>query len=86
MVVLALAIAVASVVVVVLLEESLDRSVTESARSTGRQVAIQLVREGSRDLSASDVASTGDTEAVTQVLDKLATPIAGDPAITGDPP
>ncbi|MEV4598803.1 HAMP domain-containing sensor histidine kinase [Amycolatopsis sp. NPDC049253] len=85
-VVLALAIAVACVVVVVLLEESLDRSVTESARSTGRQVAIQLVREGSRDLSASDVASTGDTEAVTQVLDKAGTPIAGDPAITGHPP
>ncbi|WP_326566664.1 HAMP domain-containing sensor histidine kinase [Amycolatopsis rhabdoformis] len=85
-VVLALAIAVACVVVVVLLEESLDRSVTESARSAGRQVAIQLVREGARDLSASDVASTGDTEAVTQVLDKNNVPIAGDPAITGHPP
>jgi signal transduction histidine kinase len=83
---LALAIATACVVVVLLLEESLDRSVTESARSTGRQVAIQLVREGTRDLSASDVASTGDTEAVTQVLDARGTPIASDPAITGQPP
>ncbi|WP_328604837.1 HAMP domain-containing histidine kinase [Amycolatopsis sp. NBC_00345] len=83
---LALAIATACVVVVLLLEESLDRSVTESARSTGRQVAIQLIREGTRDLSASDVASTGDTEAVTQVLDARSTPIASDPAITGQPP
>ncbi len=83
---LALAIAAAGVVVVLLLEESLDRSVTESARSTGRQVAIQLVREGARDLSASDVASTGDTEAVTQVLDARGVPIASDPAIVGHPP
>ncbi|MDT8911034.1 ATP-binding protein [Amycolatopsis sp. PS_44_ISF1] len=83
---LALAIATACVVVVLLLEESLDRSVTESARSTGRQVAIQLVREGTRDLSSSDVASTGDTEAVTQVLDASGKPIASDPAITGQPP
>ena len=83
---LALAIATACVVVVFLLEESLDRSVTESARSTGRQVAIQLVREGARDLSASDVASTGDTEAVTQVLDARGHPIASDPAIAGHPP
>ncbi|HEY3465838.1 MAG TPA: two-component sensor histidine kinase, partial [Amycolatopsis sp.] len=78
---LALATAAAGVVVVLLLEESLDRSVTESARSTGRQVAIQLVREGARDLSASDVASTGDTEAVTQVLNARGVPIASDPAI-----
>ncbi|MFI5608299.1 sensor histidine kinase [Amycolatopsis sp. NPDC051903] len=83
---LALAIAAACVVVVLLLDESLDRSVTESARSTARQVAIQLVREGSKDLSSSDVASTGDTEAVTQVLDRRGTPIAGDPAIVGHPP
>ncbi|WP_329054503.1 ATP-binding protein [Amycolatopsis sp. NBC_01488] len=83
---LALAIAAALAVVVVLLEESLDRSVTESARSTGRQVAIQLVREGARDLSASDVASTGDTEAVTQVLNARGVPIASDPAIVGHPP
>ncbi|MEC3979953.1 sensor histidine kinase [Amycolatopsis sp. H20-H5] len=82
---LALAMAAAGVVVVVLLEESLDRSVTESARSTGRQVAIQLAREGARDLSASDVASTGDTEAVTQVLDMRGRPIASDPAIVGRP-
>lgn len=83
---LALAIAAALAIVVVLLEESLDRSVTESARSTGRQVAIQLVREGARDLSASDVASTGDTEAVTQVLNAQGRPIASDPAIVGHPP
>jgi signal transduction histidine kinase len=83
---LALAIAAALAVVVVLLEESLDRSVTESARGTGRQVAIQLVREGARDLSASDVASTGDTEAVTQVLNAQGRPIASDPAIVGHPP
>jgi len=82
---LALAMAAAGVVVVVLLEQSLDHSVTESARSTGRQVAIQLAREGARDLSASDVASTGDTEAVTQVLDAGGQAIASDPAIVGRP-
>ncbi|RJQ85971.1 sensor histidine kinase [Amycolatopsis panacis] len=83
---LALAIATACVVVVLLLDESLDRSVTESARTTARQVAIQLVREGARDLSASDVASTGDTEAVTQVLGSNTRPIASDPSIVGHPP
>jgi signal transduction histidine kinase len=82
---LALAMAAAGVVVVVLLEDSLDRSVTESARSAGRQVAIQLAREGARDLSASEVASTGDTEAVTQVLDLGGRAIASDPAIVGRP-
>src|SRR5437763_1136617 len=83
---LALAIATACVVVVLLLEESLDRSVTESARATVRQVAIQLARQGARDLSATDVASTGDTEAVRQVLGADHKPIAGDPAIVGRPP
>ena len=83
---LALAIATACVVVVLLLEESLDRSVTESARGTVRQVAIQLARQGARDLSATDVASTGDTEAVTQVLGADHKPIASDPAIVGRPP
>jgi len=82
---LALAIATACVVVVFLLEESLERGVTESARSTGRQVAIQLIRQGARDLSPTDVASTGDTEAVTQVLDHRGMPIASDPAIVGQP-
>ncbi|MGW7532931.1 HAMP domain-containing sensor histidine kinase [Amycolatopsis sp. NPDC054798] len=82
---LALAIATACVVVVLLLQQSLDRSVTESARSTARQVAVQLVRAGARDLSPSDVASTGDTEAVTQVLGPRSTPIASDPAIVGRP-
>ncbi|WP_245573326.1 HAMP domain-containing sensor histidine kinase [Amycolatopsis benzoatilytica] len=85
MLALALAIATACVVVVLLLDQSLDRSVTESARSTARQVAIQLVRAGARDLSPSDVASTGDTEAVTQVLGSRGTPIASDPAIVGRP-
>jgi signal transduction histidine kinase len=83
---LALAMVTAGVLVALLLEESLDRSVTESARSTGRQVANQLVRQGARDLSASDVASTGDTEAVTQVLNARGVPIASDPAIVGQPP
>ena len=82
---LALALATAGIVVVVLLEQSLDTTITDSARSTGRQVAIQIAREGARDLSASEVASTGDTEAVTQVLDRNGAAIASDPAIAGRP-
>lgn len=82
---LALALATAGVVVVVLLEQSLDSTITESARSTGRQVAIQIAREGAKELSASEVASTGDTEAVTQVLDRNGAVLASDPAIAGRP-
>ena len=82
---LALAMATAGVIVVVLLEGSLDSTITESARSTGRQVANQIVRVGTRDLRASDVASTGDTEAVTQVLDSRGAVVASDPAIVGRP-
>lgn len=83
---LALALVTAGVVVLLLLEESLDAGVTQSARSTGRQVAIRLAAEGTKDLTASDVASTGDTEAVTQVLNGTRRVIASDPAITGRPP
>jgi signal transduction histidine kinase len=82
---LALAMVTAGVVVVVLLEGSLDRTITESARSAGRQVANQIAREGARDLSASEVASTGDTEAVIQVLDGRGAVVASDPAIAGRP-
>jgi signal transduction histidine kinase len=82
---LALAMAVAGIIVVVLLEGSLGSTITESARSTGRLVAKQIVTEGTRDLSAGDVASTGDTEAVTQVLDSRGVTVASDPAIAGRP-
>ena len=82
---LALAMTTAGIIVVVLLEGSLDRTITDSARSTGRQVALQVAREGARDLSSSAVASTGDTEAVTQVLDARGVAVASDPAIAGRP-
>jgi signal transduction histidine kinase len=82
---LALAMATAGIVVVVLLEGSLDGSLTESARSTGRQVAIQIAREGAKDLSSTDVAATGDTEAVTQVLNSRGDAVTSDPAIAGRP-
>jgi signal transduction histidine kinase len=80
---LALAMATAGIVVVVLLEGSLDGTITESARSTGRQVANQIARDGAQDLSATGVATTGDTEAVIQVLNSYGAPVASDPALVG---
>ncbi|HET6500145.1 MAG TPA: HAMP domain-containing sensor histidine kinase [Amycolatopsis sp.] len=80
-VVLALALAVAEAGVVVLLNWSLDKATTDSARSSARQVANQLSREGAGDLSDNDVASTGDTAAVIQVLGSTGRPIASDPVI-----
>lgn len=81
--VLALALVVAEAGVVVLLNWSLDKATTDSARGTARQVATQLVRQGARNLSDNDVASTGDTAAVIQVLDGAGFPIASDPVIAG---
>lgn len=82
-VVLALALAVSEIGVVLLLSWSLDRATTDSARSSARQIANQLAREGSRELTDNDVASTGDTAAVIQVLDSHGRPIASDPVIAG---
>ena len=82
-VVLASALAVAGTTVVVLLGWSLDRATTDSARESAREVAGRLARQGARDLSDSDVASTGDTSGVIQVLDSARRPIASDPAISG---
>ena len=84
--VLALAFVLAGVVVVVLLGWSLDKASTEDARSAGKQVINEIVKEGARDLTASDVASTGDTASVIQVLDGADRPIASDPAIAGYAP
>ncbi|MFD9958072.1 ATP-binding protein [Amycolatopsis sp. NPDC058986] len=84
--VLALAMVVAGVLVVLLLENSLDRNVTESARSTGLQVARQLAKVGAAGLSDTGVAATGDAEAVTQVLDARGRPATSDPAIADHPP
>ncbi|GLY68210.1 two-component sensor histidine kinase [Amycolatopsis taiwanensis] len=84
-VVLATALALAGVAVVVLLGWSLDRAATDSARDSAHQVASQLARQGARDLSDSDVASTGDTSGVTQVLDRTGRPIASDPVISNRP-
>jgi signal transduction histidine kinase len=82
---LALALATAGIVLVVLLDQSLDRAITQSARSTGTQVANQLAAEGARELTATEVASTGDSAAVTQVLDAAGNPITSDPEIAGRP-
>jgi signal transduction histidine kinase len=79
--VLALTLVIVGVVVVVLLGWSLDAATTEDARSAGRQVAKQIAKEGARDLTASDVASTGDAASVIQVLDGPGHPVASDPAI-----
>ncbi|HJQ46184.1 MAG TPA: HAMP domain-containing sensor histidine kinase [Amycolatopsis sp.] len=84
--VLALAFVLAGVIVVVLLGWSLDKASTEDARSAGKQVINEIVKDGARDLTASDVASTGDTASVIQVLDRAGRPIASDPAISGRPP
>ncbi|HVW43052.1 MAG TPA: HAMP domain-containing sensor histidine kinase [Amycolatopsis sp.] len=84
--VLALALVVAGVVVVVLLGWSLDKASTEDARSAGKQVVNEIRRDGARDLTSSDVASTGDTASVIQVLDSTGHPVASDPAITGYAP
>jgi len=84
--VLALAFVVAGVVVVVLLGWSLDKASTEDARSAGKQVVNEVQKEGARDLTSSDVASTGDTASVIQVLGNTGRPIASDPAIAGHAP
>jgi signal transduction histidine kinase len=82
-VVLALALVVSEAGVVILLNWSLDTATTDSARGTARQVATQLVRQGAWNLSDTDVASTGDTAAVIQVLDGGGSPIANDPVVAG---
>ncbi|TVT07734.1 HAMP domain-containing histidine kinase [Amycolatopsis bartoniae] len=76
----------AGLVVILLLERSLDNSTTEDARSAGRQVVNEIAKEGARSLTADDVASTGDTASVIQVLDRAGRPVASDPAIAGEPP
>jgi signal transduction histidine kinase len=76
----------AGIVVIQLLGWSLDKATTEDARSAGRQVSNELAKEGARDLTSSDVASTGDSASVIQVLDRAGRPIAADPAISGRPP
>ncbi|WP_243770279.1 sensor histidine kinase [Amycolatopsis acidicola] len=85
-VVLALALATLGILLVVLLNWSLSNATTDSARSSGKQVANQIVREGAKELSESDVASTGDAEAVIQVLDRTGQPVAADPSISGRGP
>ncbi|TVT24322.1 HAMP domain-containing histidine kinase [Amycolatopsis acidiphila] len=76
----------AGIVVVLLLGWSLDKATTEDARSAGRQVGNEIAKEGARDLTSSDVASSGDSASVIQVLDRTGRPIASDPAISGRPP
>ncbi|TNC27053.1 HAMP domain-containing histidine kinase [Amycolatopsis alkalitolerans] len=76
----------AGIVVVLLLGWSLDKATTENARSAGRQVIKEIAKEGARDLTASDVASTGDSASVIQILGPAGGPIASDPAIAGRPP
>lgn len=76
----------AGVVVIMLLGWSLDNATTEDARSADRQVLGQLAKQGAKDLTSSDVASTGDSASVIQVLDASGRPIASDPAISGMPP
>ncbi|NKQ57393.1 HAMP domain-containing histidine kinase [Amycolatopsis sp. K13G38] len=84
--VLALAFVAAGVVVVVLLGWSLDKASTENARSAGKQVINEIRKAGARDLTSSDVASTGDTASVIQVLGSTGQPIASDPSISGQAP
>ncbi|WP_236791546.1 HAMP domain-containing sensor histidine kinase [Amycolatopsis sp. GM8] len=76
----------AGVVVILLLGWSLDKATTENARSAGKQVIADITKEGARDLTGSDVASTGDSASVLQVLDRAGRPVASDPAIAGRPP
>ncbi|MDQ0383068.1 sensor histidine kinase [Amycolatopsis thermophila] len=82
----AAAIVVAGAAVVLLLGWSLDRSTTEDARSAGRQVAHEIAREGARELTGADVASSGDSASVLQVLDAQGQVITADPALAGLPP
>ncbi|WAL64782.1 HAMP domain-containing sensor histidine kinase [Amycolatopsis cynarae] len=84
-VVLTLALALANVMVIVLLSWSLDKATTQDARSAGRQVANELAKQGTRDLTPSDVASSGDAASMIQVLDANGVPVASDPAIVGYP-
>src|SRR5438067_2176136 len=83
---LALALAVAEIGVVLLLEWSLDKATTDNARSAARQVSAQIAREGAQGLTDNDLASTGDTAAVIQVLDAAGRPLTSDPVIAGRPP
>jgi signal transduction histidine kinase len=85
-VVVALTFALVGIIVVVLLGWSLDKATTQDARSAGRQVMNEIAKEGARDLTGNDVASTGDTASVIQVLDSRGHPIASDPAIAGRAP
>ncbi|NIH81331.1 sensor histidine kinase [Amycolatopsis viridis] len=82
----AAAIVVAGVVVVLLLGWSLDKSTTEDARSAGLQVVHEIAREGARDLTGTDVAGSGDSASVLQVLGAQGQVVAADPALGGQPP
>ncbi|WP_191242579.1 sensor histidine kinase [Amycolatopsis deserti] len=80
------AIVVAGAAVVLLLGWSLEESTTEDARSAGRQVVHEIAREGARDLTGADVAGSGDSASVLQVLDARGRVITADPALAGQPP
>jgi signal transduction histidine kinase len=82
----AASVVLAGITVIILLGWSLDKATTEDARSAGRQVLNEIAKEGARDLTSSDVASTGDSASLIQVLDRTGRPIASDPAISGRPP
>ena len=82
----AAAIVVAGVVVVLLLGWSLDKATTEDARSAGREVVHEIARSGAGDLTGTDVAGTGDSASVLQILDAQGRVVAADPALSGQPP
>ncbi len=82
----AVTLVVAGVVVILLLNWSLDKSTTEDARGAARQVVNEIAREGAGDLTGNDIASTGDSASVIQVLDRTGRPLTSDPALAGRPP
>ncbi len=84
--VVAAAIVVAGAGVVLLLGWSLEKSTTEDARSAGHQVVHEIAREGTRDLTGADVAGSGDSASVLQVLDAQGQVVTADPALAGLPP
>ncbi|MTD57955.1 HAMP domain-containing protein [Amycolatopsis sp. RM579] len=76
----------AGVTVIVLLGWSLDKATTDDARSAAGQVTRELAKRGAGDLTSSDVAGTGDSASVIQILGHDGKPLVSDPAVTGHPP